>query len=442
MVAHGSSLLLVCALLCTLPGDEPERETTPLRQQLEQRLEEYFAARDPDDVLARQISALCAEQHELLVDVLRSKSYVRETVAVTRRGVIDDGFRFRDRVDDTEPNAAFLHVPSTEVGLAPLAVFLPDTTSSSSYERMIIEEGTERGWAVLLVPDLDRKNEWNPVLDEHRRIMRPLRDALLGYRIDPDRVFLVGSGRGGHATWDVGLLHADRFAGLHPCNGGLIHQGGYGLSGGVFLENATDLMIRTVYNTTFDHGIEGCRVAAERFEAWDYDFAAVEEDELRVMDLAEATAPFTDVRRNAHPPHLLKRFNWLETGRHHWLEALDRRPGEWDPAEKIKIRGEWPDDGLGQRQTIWRHVQERCGLLQGSIADNTLTIRVEGVRRVRVFFDLELLDESRPVHVSINGKKGRRVKLTRSVEAMLRQVHRTGDTSRLYWNSKDFDVPR
>ena len=42
--------------------------------------------------------------------------------------------------------------------------------------------------------------------------LEPVRDLLLQYPIDPDRVCFVGSGRGGHAAWDVGLMSAERWA--------------------------------------------------------------------------------------------------------------------------------------------------------------------------------------------------------------------------------------
>ena len=39
------------------------------------------------------------------------------------------------------------------------------------------------------------------------------------YRIDPNRVYLVGHSMGGHGTWHVGSTHADRFAAIVPSAG-------------------------------------------------------------------------------------------------------------------------------------------------------------------------------------------------------------------------------
>ena len=154
---------------------------------------------------------------------------------------------------------------------------------------------------------------------------------------------------------------------------------------------------------------------------------------MRHMGLAEATAPFEAVRREPHPAEIVKRFNWLETGRHVWLEALERTPGEWDPTAEIQIKGRWPKEPFEQRQRLWEYVKTQCAFLEGSIKGNRVKITAEGIGRLRVWFDPELVDYGRPVSVSINRKSRGRLRLERSPETLLREVHRTGDTARLYW---------
>jgi hypothetical protein len=276
---------------------------------------------------------------------------------------------------------------------------------------------------------------------ERRRHVRPLRDLLLQYPIDPDRVSMIGSGRGGHATWDVGLLNADRWAAIYPCNGGLIHEGGYQQSGGVFLENARCLQVFTVFNTTFDHGIESCRYAARRCREWGFRFAAVEEPRMRVMGIPEATGKLAGVARDAHPRSIHKRFNHLEDGGHYWLGALDR-PRTWDPTAPITIRGTWPQQRDQQLELLWARVREACALLRGSIAGNRVEVEARGVGRVRVFFDAALLDFDARVTVVLNGKAQPPRALQRRPEVLLRQVWDTGDTARLYWDCVDLRVPR
>jgi hypothetical protein len=232
----------------------------------------------------------------------------------------------------------------------------------------------------------------------------------------------------------------DRFAALFPCNGGAFHEGGFKASGGVFLENARSLAIATVYNTSFDHGIDSCRLAGRRFGEWGYRFTAVEEPEMRTMEVAEAMRGIGAEVRDAHPREIRKRFNRLADGAHFWLRALDREPDEWEPTDRITLRGAWPDDPAEQLEVVWAEVARRCASLAGTIAGDRVRVEAHGVGRVRVYFDPELVDYGAPLTVTIDGKAQKPFTPKRSAEVMLEHVHATGDTARLYWAFRDFDV--
>ena len=431
----------LAALLATVPAvqQNPDRAEKPpgLRSCLEEALRRYFAAEDARGPRLAEVTKLAKGDAQLLEEIVQSKSFVAPTGVVARRGAIDKRYWFVD--DPAATNPALFHGPASGTGLRPLAVYVPDAVDSSGFVRSLVRDGTERGWYVFLVPDERRDNKWNPSLHEHRRHTGPLREFLLGYPIDPDRVFFVGSGRGGHAAWDVGLMSADRWAALFPCNGGLVHEGGYATGYGVFLDNAKSLAVFTVYNTTFDHGLDSCRYAASMFEQWGYRCESVEERRMRVMGLPEATQKLAAVVRDAHPRALVKRFNHLEHGDHYWLRALVR-PRKWDPKARITIRGKWPKDKQKQRELVWAQVREQCALLKGSIRDNLIDVVAQGISRVRVYLDPELVDFDRKVTIVVNGRRSRPSAVARKVEVMLQHVHETGDTARLYWDRVDLPV--
>jgi hypothetical protein len=429
-----------------LPQDDPS-----LRPGLEAALREYFAAERAQGPALQEVLKLAKGHDELLADVIRKKTFVQSSGPVARHGVIDARYRFRDvgaAGTDSKPaparregNDALFFGPAASASLSPLVVFVPDATSTSGYDHRLATDGTAAGRFIYLVPDEKQDNSWNPTLHEERRHVGPLRDFLLGSTIDPDRVYLVGTGRGGHATWDVGLLYPDRFAGIFPCNGGLIHEGGWKASGGVFLENAKCLDVHTVYNTTFDHGIESCRYAAARFKEWKYRFEAVEEQAFRHMEVPEAMAKLEKTVRDAHPREIVKRFNHLDAGEHFWLRALDRVPREWDPAARMTLKAPWPTEPQKQRDRIWEHVRGLCALLRGSIEGSrfvTITIEARGIGKVRVYFDPEIVDYAGKISVVLNGKMHAVPPLSKKAEVMLQHVHETGDTARLYWAFQDF----
>ena len=76
--------------------------------------------------------------------------------------------------------------------------------------------------------------------ESHQIVLDSLRDALLRYSIDANRVFLAGHDMGGDATWDMGLAHPHLFAGIVPINGKIDH---YAPS---YLENGKQLSIFTI----------------------------------------------------------------------------------------------------------------------------------------------------------------------------------------------------
>lgn len=403
-------------------------------------LRDYFAAADPRGKELKAVIDLAARREDELVEVLRSKRFVLPHPEVARHGRIDATSRFLD--EPSRRNAALFSGPATDGTLRPLVVYVPDAIDTGGFVGELQQEGIAAGRYVFLVPDEARDNRWLSSSAELDRHTGPLRDLLLQHAIDPDRLYMVGSGRGGHATWDVGLVRSGHWAGLFPCNGGLIHEGGFAVSGGVFVENGKDLTIFTVYNTSFDHGIEACRNASQWLRRWGTRFQAEEEATLRLMGLDEAMAKLQSVVRNAHPRTITKIWNRRGDGAHYWLEGLDRVPREWDPGDRLALRPPVPKEPAQVRQAVWAHVQQQCARFTGTIGGNLVRIDCRGVGRLRLWLDPELVDFRAKVTVIVNGKSMPPVQPRRRLDVLLPQVHATGDTSRLYWDRIEFAVPR
>lgn len=412
------------------------------RAELERSVAAYLSAEDAAaGALLAAVVKLAQGNEATLAAIVRSKSFLPATGEVALRGWLDERYRFVDGATQKgqDGNQFLLYGPARGEALLPLIVYVPDHVATEPFYRPLTEEGTRAGRFVFLVPDEKRDNKYEPSLHEHRRHAAPLRWLLLSWPIDPDRVYMIGSGRGGHATWDVGLTSADRWAGIFPCNGGLVHEGGWKAGGGVFVDNARSFAVFTVFNTTYDHGIESSRYAVKKFKEWGFRVEAQEEAQMRHMGITEAMAKLTPVVRDAHPKKIQKRFNHLEDGEHYWLRALDRSPKEWDPAARIIVK-EWPKDKQGQLEVVWEAVRKQCGWLGGSIVDNRVEVTVQGMNRVRVYLDPELVDYGKPVTLVLNGKVRRTLTAVRQVEVMLQHVRETGDTSRLYWAFVDLPV--
>jgi len=429
---------VITALIATLALATPQAPGTPAAPDLAPLLRAYFEAPSPRGAELQPLVTAAANREAELVAMLAEKTFLAERVAVERFAAIRDG-RLVQPPDD---NPALLIGPEVPTGLAPLLVYVPDAV----YAKPFVDEmraAAARGWFVYLVPDSLRDNRYLSTPQELDRHTGPLRDLLLRHAIDPDRICFTGSGRGGHACWDVGLMRSGRFAAILPCNGGTIHEGGFARTGGVFVENGRDLATFLTFNNTFDHGIEACRHAVKLLTGWGARIEVQEEATMRFVFLDEATTKLASAKRTAHRRSIVKRFNRLPDGAHYWLEALDRRPGEWDPAARVEVKAaDWPKQPELQRQTYWKLVQDRCARLAGVVAGNRMRIEAQGVGRLRVWFDPELVDFGAKVDIEVGGKLVRSVQPKRRLDVMLARVWATGDTSALYWDHVDLALPK
>ena len=78
-------------------------------------------------------------------------------------------------------------------------------------------QAPRRGYIVIApdyIPPGTTEYISNP--QSHRVVLAAIRDALRRFSVDSDRVFLSGHGSGGEATLDIGMAHADLFAGAIP----------------------------------------------------------------------------------------------------------------------------------------------------------------------------------------------------------------------------------
>jgi predicted esterase len=78
---------------------------------------------------------------------------------------------------------------------------------------------TQKDWAYVVAPTNRRRfgfdwQDWGR-LDA----LEVLAEAKKNYKIDDDRIYLVGHSMGGHGTWHVGLAHPDLFAAIAPSAG-------------------------------------------------------------------------------------------------------------------------------------------------------------------------------------------------------------------------------
>jgi hypothetical protein len=416
------------------------QEPTPHTTALATALRAYFAATDARGPELQAVLTLAKPNYEPLLAMLRDKTFLAPHDPVRRRGRLDANHRFVD--DRDRANPALFFGPASGGGLRPLFVYVPDYIDTTTVIPELDEHGIGKDRYVFVVPDELRNNQYLSTPAELDRHTKPLRDLLLQHPIDPDRVYMLGCGRGGHATWDTGLLRSERFAAVYTCNGGLVHEGGYAVTAGVFVENGRDLAIFTEFTTLSDHGVESCRYAEQLLRKWASRFELTEQPLPRMIGFDVGAARLEPIVRVPYPRSITKVWNRAADGSHHWLQGRGRLPREWEPGDRISLRAPVPKDPAKVRQAIWANVNQQCARLHGRIDGSRVLIDARGIKQVRVWLGPEWFVASGKVTIVVNGKSRPAVQPKHRLEVMLARVHDTGDTSQLFFDHVDVDVPQ
>ena len=249
---------------------------------------------------------------------------------------------------------------------------------------------------------------------EHAAVLVSLREALRRFPIDTDRVFLSGHSLGADAAWDVGLAHPDLWAGMvlvsptadryvtHYWRNGRnlpIYVVGGELDRGCLQRNAADL------DRYFFHGFDTTYV---EYRGRGHEHFS--DDVLRIVDWMSRK------RRTAFPRE---------------IEAVSMRP--WDrlfwwvefeaaPPRTVVLPEQWPPATGVRALTI-----------EGTAKPtNSITVRC-GADRVRVWLAPEIVDFTRPLKVTIDGREAFDDRPAPDTAVMLEDLRLRADRQHPFW---------
>jgi len=249
---------------------------------------------------------------------------------------------------------------------------------------------------------------------EHAAVLGALREAQRRFAIDTDRVFLSGHSLGGDAAWDIALAHPDLWAGLVAITPGAGRYVNH------YWHNARTLPIYVVGgeldNGTFArNGMDLDRYLAKGF------------DTTYVEYRGRGHEHFADEQ-----PRI---FDWMERRKRTFLptsiDAVTMRP--WDnffwwvevsgaPPKTVVLPSQWPP-AQGVRPFT---VEAK------TTATNGLNVHC-GAERVRVWLSPELVDFTRPVNVSLDGRKLWRDPVQPDEGVLLEDLRTRGDRQHPFW---------
>lgn len=253
-------------------------------------------------------------------------------------------------------------------------------------------------------------------LREHACVLHTLQDCLARFAVDSDRVFLAGHGKGGDAAWDIGLAHPDLWAGVIPLSAVADKYVSR------YWENAEYLPFYFVYGERDGGKLEQNAKDWDRYltRNGNYDCTIVQFQERGGENLGD---------------ELLRIYDWMNLHRRNFypaeVETVSMRP--WDsffwsvevaglPSSSVVMPVDW--------ETKKGALPSRLKIRVLPLATNGVTVKTS-TTQTTVWLSPEMVDFSRKVSVSINGKK---VSTPAPSAAVILEDARTrGDRQHPFW---------
>ena len=238
--------------------------------------------------------------------------------------------------------------------------------------------------------------------------------------IDENRVILAGASMGGFGAWNIGLRYPDRFAALMPACGGISR---------VEFAGARDARMRKILLNAFHvpvyfiHGDQD-EVVPVGPERWT-------RDDLKGYGYEHV---YVEVPKGKHD--LRREWPELRKALEPWLTARVRKP---HPAE-VRHHA----IGAYSPQSFWVRISEFSGgaaEVKASVKGQAIEFTSTGAKKVTFYLDEKLIDLSKPVRVTMQGRKLFDGKVKPTVDAALESWRAREDRELLYRASVTVTVP-
>lgn len=407
----------------------------PLPADVQKNVHDYLAAKDAD---AKKMEA---GFKSIPFDVLS-----RSVAADTWGDAVKDGegeFEIEVPNDGAKTTVAYFVPPGYTPDRAwPMLLGVHGTDGHAVEERARWEQLAQAKDAGFLVvcPEEQKKlwgQGWGSRELERALTLAALAQATRRFHVDPDRVFLAGVSRGGHATWEVGLLFGDRFAGLYANAGGLrIVNFGYvhNLGAVPLLESLggkdQEMLVADVKSAVDAIQKDGGEVVFHLHEEAGHGVGYGDDPEFGGW--------IEKRRRDGYPKRFVHAFSRINQGRAYWVQATKIPNGVLDPTTKqpsIELPpGKKPSEAE-MRELFKQKLAEGEARIEAKVEGNKIEITTQKVTEIVVWFSSQVVDLSQPVEVWVNGMRKYQAKVEPDGVKMLQHVRETGDRGRVFENS-------
>ncbi|NCY02728.1 MAG: peptidase, partial [Planctomycetia bacterium] len=278
-----------------------------------------------------------------------------------------------------------------------------------------------RNGAIIVAPAWarDRQASYEYSAREHAVVLGAVREAVRHFAIDTDRVFLSGHSTGGDAAWDMALAHPDLWAGLvaiSPAAGRYVNH---------YWHNARGLPIYVVAGELDAASFGRNTMDLDRYLAKGFD------------------ATYVEYRGRGHEhfsDEIMRIFDWIGRRRRTFfpptIDAVSMRP--WDrffwwvemeqpPARTMVLPSQWPPPPAIRPFAI-----EAKTMPANSVPASILSVHC-GADRVRIWLSPELVDFSKPLTVTLDGRRLWKDPVVPDKRLLLEDLRLRGDRQHPFW---------
>jgi len=279
------------------------------------------------------------------------------------------------------------------------------------YTTWIKDELKQHPDAVVLMPLLNLDECWGPSYKGMNSVIQPLYHVAGRLNIDPRRVYLMGHGMSGHATWNLALHYPTYFAAINPMSGGAPH---------VF-QRVRMPGLRNIYCVVWhdsDDKITPVQLSREMVKIlrqYKYD---VDYEETALLGHAPSDELLDRMyrkmrsrQRELYPREVAHGSNRADTifNRNDWVQVYQMLAS----GPELKVRME--------RGTGILPVYQNNYTITASIASpNRIVARTQNVESMRFYLNDQMVDMSRAVTVVVNNLARFEGMVRPSVEEMLK----------------------
>ena len=270
------------------------------------------------------------------------------------------------------------------------------------------------------------------------------------YHVDADRIYAVGYSQGGYAAWSMATFYGDQLAGAIPIAASFDAAPELPGLWETLLPNVRLLPILTCWGTRDAVPVLGFDLRTPQGSIDTLNerlLKLTSELKLNVSHWrvtngghslevpSEEALKLLQVRRNSNPAQTQHRFRHQHQGSAAWLQGLAWAGPHWEEAQRSFAA----EPGESSAQTLARGIRARLALLEGVAVNNRFTLRYERQGRVALWLHDGLIDWSKPIQVTAQGRPGFEGTLTRDLDLCLEEARSSGDFDRLRWARLVFD---